>query len=127
MNIFILEDEIYKYPRNKLTKVLEKHVLTLATSCDDAINCYVGPYDLLLLDHDMEGEYEYRENYHNTGLQFVKWLVENVNGPMPQVILHSQNGVGRKAMKLLLEENGFDVSECPFGPAYVKALQEQLG
>ena len=134
LNVFILEDEIDRYPRIQLKQVLEgKHELTIARSCDDAAEKYPTgmPYDLLLLDHDMEGDYEYRPEYPNTGYQFLKWLTFNhcpeLGGTYPQVILHSHNPVGRKRMRDLLEQHGFDVSESPFGPAYVKQLKEQLG
>lgn len=131
MNIFILEDEIDKYPRNQLKTTLVAHDLTIAKSCDEAVDLYAmnAPYDLLLLDHDMEGNYEYRPDYPNTGYQFVKWLV-GVVGPddkRPQVIIHSFNTVGARNMRLLLEDHGFDVTECPFGLAYIRQLKEQLG
>lgn len=135
MKIFILEDEIDHYPRIQLRQILEpKHDLTIARSCDDAIEKFPDgwPYDLLLLDHDMEGDYEYRPEYPNTGYQFVKWLTDGAGNladadKLPQVILHSHNPVGRKRMRELLEEHGFSVDECSFGPAYVKQIKEQLG
>jgi CheY-like chemotaxis protein len=123
MRIFILEDEIGHYPRNQILSALAKHELTVATSCPDAKKKYDGPYDLLLLDHDMEGNYEYRPDYPNTGHQFVKWLVEQDPVPKPEVVLHSQNPVGRTNMRQLLEEHGFSVTEFPFGPEYVKGLK----
>ena len=92
MQIFILEDEIDQYPREQLKQVLKKHELTIAKSCDEAIEKFCGPYDLLLLDHDMEGNYEYRPEYPNTGYQFVRWLMEWwADEKKPQVILHSHN------------------------------------
>lgn len=130
--IFILEDELDVYPRCQIKEVLsEKHDLVTAKSCDEAIEKYPlnGPYDLLCLDHDMEGNYEYREDFPNTGFQFVKWLVEETEGDsvLPQVILHSHNPVGKERMRALLEEHGFDVTVTYFGTAYVKQLKEQLG
>jgi len=133
MDIFILEDEINRYPREQLKQILEKkHNLTIAMSYDEGVERYKGPYDLLLLDHDMEGNYEYRPEFPNTGYQFVKWLVngfKNCDGlcKRPQVILHSHNQTGRERMRHLLEDHGFSVDECRFGPAYVKQLKEQLG
>jgi hypothetical protein len=73
----------------------------------------------------MEGYIE-RSEHPNTGYQFVKWFVEQHKGPKPRILLHSQNSVGRKNMRLLLEERNFVVQEVPFGPTYVKALKEQL-
>ncbi len=129
MKIFILEDEIGQYPRQQIVEVLaEKHTLTVAKSYDEGVALFCGPYDVLLLDHDMEGNYEYRPNYPNTGHQFVKWFVQLTPQECdPQIILHSQNGVGRRNMRLLLEDFGYRPTEVPFGPTYVKLLKEQLG
>lgn len=135
MKIFILEDEIDFYPRIQIREVLErKHDLTIARSCDDAIEKFNHPYDLLLLDHDMEGNYEYRTDYPNTGYQFLKWLMAHWkaygdlnNWVKPQVILHSHNPVGKENMRALLAEHGFSVTVACFGQAYVKQLKEQLG
>lgn len=129
MNVFILDDEIDRYPRNQIVEVLKKHNLIVAQSCDEAMEKFTGPYDLLLLDHDMEGDYEYRPEYPNTGYQFVKWLTEGDwwEEKKPQVILHSHNPVGKERMRALLEEHEFPVDVTYFGPAYVRQLKEQLG
>ena len=138
LRCFVLDDEIDIYPRIQIREALElNHDVTIARSCSEAIERYPegAPYDLLCLDHDMEGNYEYRPEYPNTGYQFVKWLVE-VSGEIDElsgmqdirVILHSHNPVGRRRMRDLLEAaDAFDISECPFGPAYIKQLKEQLG
>lgn len=127
LNIFVLEDEIDSYPREQIKTALKGHKLTIARSAPDAEKIYKGGYDLLLLDHDMEGFYEYREGYFNTGLAFLKWLLKNFyhgNPNLPQVILHSQNAIGRNNMRLLLKDYGHtNVDEYPFGPEYVKLLK----
>lgn len=122
LKVFVLEDEIGHYPRNQIISALKAHDLTVATSFPDSKKKFEGPYDLLLLDHDMEGQFE-DSNHPNTGYQFVKWLVDKEPVPKPEVVLHSQNPVGRKNMRLLLEEHGFSVSEFAFGPKYVEALK----
>ena len=123
MNIFILEDEIYRAPRNAILRVLDhKHKLTVAVSCKDAKSRYKGEYDLLLLDHDMRGFFE-PSTYHNTGFQFALWLIEmGVKFPRPKVILHSQNWEGRANMAKVLLRAGFPTSEFPFSSEYVKML-----
>src|SRR5690242_9390526 len=110
-NIFVLEDEIDRYPREQIKMALHGHNLTIARNVPEAKELFVGPYDLILLDHDMEGFYE-KSDHPNTGYQFCKWLVDAKCSPKPQVILHSHNPVGRKNMRLLLEEYGFSVDEC---------------
>lgn len=125
MRIFCLEDEIEFYPRNQIQSALLAHDVTYATSKEEAIAKFKGPYDLMLLDHDMEGNYEYRPNYPNTGFAFLKWLTDQPFKIGCQVILHSHNPVGRTNMRNLLASVGVtNVDECPFGPKYVELLKE---
>lgn len=127
MRIFILEDEIDRYPRCQLKDVLAAHDLTMVRTVRDAMRLYEpDAYDLLLLDHDMEGFYENPEAIHkNTGTWFVKWLVSlSHRGPTPSVILHSQNSTGRRAMAHHLSDAGWIWQEVPFGPAYITALKQ---
>lgn len=123
--IFILEDEIGRWPRCQILHALEGHEVTFATSVPEAKTTYKGHYDLLLLDHDMEGFYEDPSAAHgNTGTAFVNWLVDQHLKLPQQIILHSQNPVGRKAMRERLADVGYtNVDECPFGPAYIKHLK----
>lgn len=127
MKIFVLEDEIGRYPRIQIVEALKGHDLTIATSCDEAKAKYTqsGPFGLLLLDHDLEGNYELRPDYPNTGLQFVKFLATfEQAGPKPQVYIHSWNNVGARNMQNhLLDHNWPIVERVPFGMDYVKALK----
>lgn len=129
MKIFILEDEIGKYPRNEIIKVLEGHQVTVATNIYDAAKIYkAGTYHLLLLDHDMHGYYQSPEE-EDTGHQFVKWLVNQELGivqPKPPVILHSQNQEARRAMASLLFSHKFRVMEKPFGQDYINYLRGNI-
>lgn len=124
MRIFILEDEAHRYPRNEIVKVLKHHKITLCVNSYDARADYrPDVYDLLLLDHDMRGCYD-DPGFHDTGFQFVKHLVELKHKVKPDVILHSQNDKGRRAMKELLLEHKFHVRDFYFGPDYLKYLKE---
>lgn len=124
LHIFLLEDETGFYPRSQLLEVLAPHDVTLATTCEEAKKLYKGNYDLVLLDHDFIGRFDDSKN-PNTGFQFLKWMLEKY-GKMkkPQVILHSQNPTGRKNMKDLLNDYGWEADECPFGPDYIKLLRK---
>lgn len=132
MKIFVLEDEIDTAPRKQIQEVLKKHELTLARSCPDAIEKYqLGTYDMLLLDHDMEGKFE-KIDYPNTGSTFVKWLVERdtptlADGTPRLVILHSHNAEGKKFMKGLLEQYGWSVISTYFDKKYVEAIRADFG
>lgn len=133
LKVFVLEDEIDRYPRNQILAALVGHTVTVARNVPEAKRVYKGGYDLLLLDHDMEGFFEDPEaNHGNTGTAFVRWLVQrwrDQTSPLdedelPDVILHSQNPSGRKEMSLTLRDAGADVQQVPFSPDYVKALRD---
>lgn len=121
MKIFILEDEIDRYPRNQIVTVLKGHDLTIARSAEDGLSKWTGLYDLLLLDHDMEGFHE--DSLHpNTGYSFIRQMLLNSADLCIPTILHSQNPVGRQNMADLLMLYGWEVQQVPFGPAYLNAL-----
>ncbi len=121
--IFILEDEIDKLPRKEILSILKGHTITIAKNVEEAKHLYTHPYDLLLLDHDMEGFYE-DSNHPNTGFQFTVWLVEQKLPPV-RAIVHSQNDKGSFKMMSHLNKNGWtDISRRYFGPDYLKHLKE---
>lgn len=130
LQCFILEDEIDHYPRNQIKEVLESagHDLTIATSRKDAESKYKGGYDLLLLDHDLEGHYESSE-HPNTAYQFLKRLLQDgwTDKKKPTIILHSHNVDGRKNMRLLLQDYGLVAQEFRFDENYVKELKRVYG
>ncbi len=123
MNVFILEDEIDHHPRREILEVLKGHTITCARNVEEAKHLYTHPYDLLLLDHDMQGFYE-DSSHPNTGFQFTIWLVEQKLPPV-STIIHSQNSKGRWNMLRHLHENGWnELKEMHFGPDYIKFLKE---
>lgn len=125
LKIFILEDELDRLPRSTMLEALKDHEVTTAASFEEGKERYQGGYDILLLDHDMRGFYDDSE-HPNTGHQFVKWLVKDLDRtkvPTTQVVLHSQNYVGRRNMKQLLEDYKFHVVEMPFCRSYVEWLR----
>jgi hypothetical protein len=131
LKFFILEDEIHSggfEKRDRLKGVLAGHDLTLALSVEEGIEKYQpGSYHLLILDHDMRGRFD-NPDHPSTGLQFVKWLVENEKAKMkPSVILHSLNILGKKRMTALLEPEGFQVKEFAFNDKYLQFMQETFG
>ena len=122
--VFILEDEIYKTPRNQILKVLKKHEVVAATSVPEAKGLYTPRFDWLLLDHDMHGFYDSSDK-PNCGYQFVRWVVTLQHPSIPKVYIHSQNGEGRRKMKDYLVKAGWShVIEHPFAPSYVDVLKE---
>lgn len=130
LKIFILDDELFTGGYEKRDRLLpaldgKGHKITVALSCEEAKLKFEPPYDLMLLDHDMEGIYEHRDSHPNTGFQFVKWMIQQgLKKPLPQIILHSVNARNRGRMRALLEPEGFHVVEMPFNTQYVNFLKE---
>lgn len=125
MRVFILDDEIYKH-RNPIVQILQNknHELTIATSCEDAKKKYEGDYDLLLLDHDMEG-YINTSDIPNCGYQFVLWLVKQQfnEDKLPQVIVHSQNHQGAALMVRALVKDGYKATPYFYSFSFLKWLE----
>lgn len=127
MKIFLLEDEIDKFPRNAILEALKGHELTLARSAQEARELYDPPYGLMLLDHDMNGYFE-DSSHPNTGYQFCAWLTISQQGSKRSpVLLHSQNPAGRRKMADLLVRHRWTVSEFAFCREYVQHLHKQYG
>ncbi len=122
--IFILEDEIDHLPRREILSILKGHIITIARSVEEAKHLYTHPYDLLLLDHDMEGRFE-SPNHPNTGSNFVAWLV-TTGAPKVETLLHSQNFHGRAYMRQILQKAGWSVDEHSFGPHYIEFLKSRF-
>ena len=127
MKVFVLEDEIDSSPRNQIKLALQDHNLTLARSVEEAKRVFKGPYNLLLLDHDMEGHIEPNLDHPNIGMRFVEWLLTKPQPKKkPLVVLHSQNRAGRKRMRDALEAEGYKVIEIEFSYKYVDQLKPHL-
>lgn len=84
-------------------------VLRTATNYADAVAALAAePYDLVLLDHDLD------DRAHN-GQDVCSWMASRLRGrAKPRVVIHSTNLRGRYAMTLTLTAAGFDVGEMPF-------------
>jgi len=111
MRIFILEDDERRI--KIFTNKLKDHTLELATSVDQAKSILLKnketPFDVLFLDHDLDGMVFVNSEWDNTGYQLVKYIVENkiLYG---YAVIHSQNPDGAKAMHDLLPHS----LEIPF-------------
>lgn len=125
MKVFILEDEIYKY-RAPIKQILEAkgHTLHIATNVADAKQMFTGDYDLLLLDHDMNGVIDSSE-LPNCGYQFVLWFLQQPlkGSRKPPVVVHSQNHSGARKMVMELESAGFIANHYYYSYSYLKWLE----
>ena len=121
MRVFVVEDEIEGY-RKVIKDALLGHEVTYALSRPQAQELWkgLGAYDLVLLDHDMEGYYESSEA-PNTGYQFLKWALEAEcpDGPYldkvaPLFVVHTQNNIGALNMLRLLRDYQLGSRVMPF-------------
>ena len=80
------------------------------------ISNYKGGYNLLMLDHDLGDRQMVDSSDKNTGYEFCKWLVENEKNKEIDIVIHSHNPYGAKAMEDLLIEYGFkNVFQLTYG------------
>ena len=102
MNIFILEDD-----ENRMKKFRGKligHVIFHADNVKDAKAILSKEkVDVIFLDHDLDNRVYVDSNEPNTGYQLAKWIFEN-NIQYKRVIVHTLNEVGRKNIKLVLQD-----------------------
>lgn len=75
-------------------------------------------FDAVFLDHDLSLDAimcDPDDTEELTGTNVAHWMVGFFeHSPKPQVFLHSLNPGGRKRMKTILSDAGFDVKELPF-------------
>lgn len=57
---------------------------------------------MLSLDHDL-GEIDPVTNTEKTGYDVLCWLEENLEAMPEQIVLHTQNPVGRRRMQMVLD------------------------
>lgn len=101
MKILVLEDseKRIKWFREKFGN----EELFIATNVEIAKRNFewFQPFDMIFLDHDLDGRVYVESNEKNTGYQFAKYLAEK-GVDSERVILHTMNQVGAGNMKSAL-------------------------
>lgn len=100
-----------------VTRVLEReHFQTMITRTD---------YDLVMLDHDLGGEYD---NQRWNGSEAARFLAENKSVIGSRVIvIHSMNPVGSANMaRIIGQADGFEVFVVPWGWETIKIVDGQI-
>lgn len=118
MKIFILEDDRERILY--LRELFMDHEVTWAESVTD-IDKFAGPYDLILLDHDLGGRQ--MEDHEDSGTEFCKLIKGRIEGAL--VIIHSFNGVAAKRMLDILGE-GVAIY-APFRGSQFNKMMDLLG
>lgn len=101
--ILILEDsqERIKQFQKKLSKD-DVYFFDSVFEAKEAYN-FLGPFDVIFLDHDLDGAIFVDSNDENTGYQFAKFLAEKETEA--QIIVHSMNSVGAQNIKRVLPQS----------------------
>jgi len=128
MRVFILEDS---NSRIVLFREIFADLSIDLTICDDTVTAatkFVGDYNLILLDHDLE--HHHQENLEaavgkkNTGSEFVDYLVMAAHPKQGPVVIHSYNPYSAEYMRSTLEKYDWSVYKQPFGLTLLEKLQE---
>lgn len=100
--IFVLEDSQSRIDTFK--KKFKNDDVYFFDNVEEAIEGFnlLGPFDIILLDHDLDGKIFVNSHSDNTGFQFAKFLAEKELNA--QIIIHSMNPAGAKNMKSLLPQ-----------------------
>src|SRR5262249_894744 len=98
MNILLLDDNVHRIAF--FQKGLKPHKVTVCRHARAAIKALKQtPFDIIFLDHDMEGEPADPES-ENCGSEVARFIAEH--GVTGRVILHTENRAGREVMEAIL-------------------------
>ena len=100
--VLILEDN--KDRIDTLKKKLKDHDLYFFDDVQEAVQAYalLGPFDMILLDHDLDDKIFVESNEPNTGYQFALFLSQQDTNA--QIVIHSMNAKGAQNMKDVLPQ-----------------------
>jgi hypothetical protein len=113
MRILILEDNPLRIEKFKI--LFKNQQVDHCATVNDAKNaCLVHEYDILWLDHDLDGKIWEDSDKETTGFEFVKWLVLNGFQKNSLNYIHSMNPVGANRMLNYLKDNDYDAIWIPF-------------
>lgn len=101
MNILLLDDNEHR--TTFFQNSLKKHKLTVCHHANAAIKALKrGSFDIVFLDHDLEGQPADPEDT-NCGSEVARFIAEH-DVRCGQIILHTENRIGREAMEAILNE-----------------------
>lgn len=101
MKILILEDDEIR--KELFRSKLLNHELYITDNVEEFKKLLMGSkFDVLFLDHDLDGESYVPTDSTNTGSEAARWLDQNREYIPDIIFLHTLNIVGRINMKWLL-------------------------
>lgn len=114
MRLLILEDNQDRIEKFKI--LFKNQDVCFCKTVEDAIIlvAWYRDFDILWLDHDLEGKVWENSYKEETGYQFVKWLVRKEMCKNSLVYIHSMNPVGANLMLNYLRDNAYNAIWVPF-------------
>jgi len=112
MRILILEDSedrIYQFKKRLIGHYIEYYANT--KECIQSLKGN-GPWDYLLLDHDLGNVFE--QPGDGTGYEVAKYIADHPKLCPKQILTHSINNIGAAAMMRVLGDAGIRASYIPF-------------
>ena len=100
MRILILEDNAERIL--EFYYMFNEHSLVVVNMADEAIRALELKFDIIFLDHDLDGRTFVDSNEKNTGYQVAKVIPNTINNTTP-IVVHSWNGEGALNMKSALK------------------------
>lgn len=120
--VLILEDSderIQKFEFWLPAYLQERVQLYVATTVRKAQDLFREhkPFDLILLDHDLDGRVFVESSEFNTGARFARWLgdpTRTADIAPSQIIIHSMNSVGAENIRLELQRAQIPSQKVPY-------------
>lgn len=114
MKIFILEDDSERI--KAFSRALNEVDYVVANTVEDGQKMWNPPYDVILLDHDLDFAYDDDKLAdEQTGHTFAEWLPFHSCDKNTRVVVHSFNYSGARRIAQTMHEKGYNVVQQPFG------------
>lgn len=113
MKILILEDNQERIEKFKIL-FKNQQVEHFDNILDAHHACLCKNYDILWLDHDLNGKIWEDSFQEETGYRFVKLIVDKGLQKNALIYIHSMNPIGANLMLNYLKDNGYDGIWIPF-------------
>ena len=118
MDVLILEDAQYRI-RDFRSNLPFAKIVKAADDCIEQLE--EGPWDILFLDHDLEGGEFIDPADCNTGSEVARWIAAN-KPEVKRIIIHSHNEEAARGMFRILNGAGYKVEIKKFLSLNLKAF-----
>lgn len=124
MNILVLEDSIYRQ-KDFRSNFPCATIVDKADQCIGILEDAKEPWDLVFLDHDLDGQAFVDPSEHNTGSEVVRWVKAN-KPEIKKIIIHSLNKEVAHIMALDLLASEYNAQAIPFLDLDWQKLYEEI-